>query len=58
VVAGAEPAPANVEHAVTLVAEREAAGVPRKQAVADVARESGLSRREVYNAVVGAQREL
>jgi len=57
VVAGAEPAPANVEDAVARVAEREAAGVPRKQAVADVARESGLSRREVYNAVVGAPRE-
>lgn len=57
VVAGAEPAPANVEDAVARVAEREAAGVPRKQAIADVARESGLSRREVYNAVVGAPRE-
>jgi 16S rRNA (cytidine1402-2'-O)-methyltransferase len=56
VVAGAEPAPANVEDAVARVAEREAAGVPRKQAIADVARESGLSRREVYNAVVGAPR--
>jgi 16S rRNA (cytidine1402-2'-O)-methyltransferase len=57
VVAGAEPAPANVEDAVARVAKREAAGVSRKQAVADVARESGLSRREVYNAVVGAPRE-
>jgi 16S rRNA (cytidine1402-2'-O)-methyltransferase len=42
---------------VALVAEREAAGVPRKQAIAEVARERGLSRREVYNAVVGSQRE-
>ncbi|HEX6338537.1 MAG TPA: 16S rRNA (cytidine(1402)-2'-O)-methyltransferase [Jiangellaceae bacterium] len=57
VVAGASPAQVTVEHAVALVAERESAGVSRKQAVADVARESGLSRREVYNAVVGSQRE-
>jgi DNA-binding phage protein len=32
-------------------------GVPRKQAVTDVARETGLPRREVYNAAVGSQRE-
>lgn len=57
VVAGAEPVPATVEDAVALVAGREAAGVPRKQAVADVARETGLPRREVYNAVVGSRRE-
>ena len=57
VVAGASPAQVTVEHAVALVAERESAGVPRKQAVAEVAGESGLSRREVYNAVVGAKRE-
>lgn len=57
VVAGASPAQVTVEQAVALVAERESAGVSRKQAVADVAREFGLSRREVYNAVVGSQRE-
>lgn len=57
VVAGAEPAAATVEQAVALVAEREAAGVSRKQAVADVAREYRLSRRELYNAVIGSQPE-
>jgi 16S rRNA (cytidine1402-2'-O)-methyltransferase len=57
VVAGASPAQVTVEHAVALVAGREAAGVTRKQAVADVARETGLPRREIYNAVVGSQRE-
>jgi 16S rRNA (cytidine1402-2'-O)-methyltransferase len=57
VVAGASKAQATVEDAVAMVAAREAAGVARKQAVADVARESGLSRREVYNAVVSPQRE-
>ena len=57
VVAGAEPAAATPGDAVALVAGREAAGVPRKQAIAEVAREAGLSRRELYNAVVKAQRE-
>lgn len=58
VVAGAPPEVVTVEHAVALVAQRESGGVPRKQAVADVAREFGLSRREVYNAVVaGSARE-
>jgi 16S rRNA (cytidine1402-2'-O)-methyltransferase len=57
VVAGAEPTTATVEDAVSLVAGREAAGVSRKQAIADVARETGLPRREVYNAVVGSRRE-
>ncbi|HEX6234466.1 MAG TPA: 16S rRNA (cytidine(1402)-2'-O)-methyltransferase [Jiangellaceae bacterium] len=57
VVAGASPAQVTVEHAVSLVAERVAMGVPRKQAVTDVARETGLPRREVYNAAVGSQRE-
>ena len=57
VVAGASPAQVTVEYAVSLVAERVAMGVPRKQAVTDVARETGLPRREVYNAAVGSQRE-
>lgn len=46
-----------VEQAAAQVAAREAAGTPRRQAIADVARESGLPRREVYDAVVrGPQR--
>jgi hypothetical protein len=35
---------------------REAAGTPRKEAIAAVAAESGLPRRDVYNAVVAARR--
>jgi 16S rRNA (cytidine1402-2'-O)-methyltransferase len=38
------------------VAAREAAGVQRKEAIAAVAAESGLPRRDVYNAVVAARR--
>ncbi len=41
-----------VAEAAAQVAAREAAGTPRKQAIADVARESGLPKREVYDAVV------
>jgi 16S rRNA (cytidine1402-2'-O)-methyltransferase len=37
------------------VAAREAAGTSRKEAIAAVARESGLRRREVYDAVVAAR---
>lgn len=33
------------------VAEREAAGTPRKQAIADVARLAGVPKREVYDLV-------
>jgi 16S rRNA (cytidine1402-2'-O)-methyltransferase len=55
VVAGAAASgSASVADAVRLVREREAAGVPRKEAIAAVARELGLPKREVYNAVVGA----
>jgi 16S rRNA (cytidine1402-2'-O)-methyltransferase len=50
--APARPAPRPVAEAVALVAERELAGAPRKDAIAAVARESGLRRREVYDAVV------
>jgi 16S rRNA (cytidine1402-2'-O)-methyltransferase len=56
VVAGAPERIATVEQAVAEVAEREAAGISRKQAIGDVARETGLPRREVYNAVVAARR--
>ena len=55
VVAGAPtvPALAMVENAAALVAEREAAGAARKEAIAAVAREFGLPKRAVYAAVVG-----
>lgn len=52
VVAGATPAAVTPEDAAALVAEREAAGVPRKEAIAAVAREVGLPKRTVYAAVV------
>ena len=53
VVAGA-PAPesATSQDAVRVVRERESAGMSRKEAIAAVARELGLPKREVYNAVV------
>ena len=38
-----------------LVAVREAAGEPRKEAIAGVARELGVAKREVYDAVVSAK---
>ncbi|MCW2586305.1 MAG: hypothetical protein JWN55_1821 [Frankiales bacterium] len=38
-----------------LVAVREASGEPRKEAIAGVARELGVPRREVYDAVVAAK---
>jgi 16S rRNA (cytidine1402-2'-O)-methyltransferase len=47
---------AGVAAAVAEVAARQAAGMPRKEAIAAVAAESGLPRREVYNAVVAAGR--
>ena len=43
---------ASVAAAVAEVAAREAAGMPRKLAIAAVAADSGLPKREVYNAVV------
>lgn len=52
VVAGASRDAATTEDAVRLVHERHAAGTPRKEAIASVARELGLPKREVYNAVV------
>ncbi len=52
--APARPEPVAMDRAVQLVAQRELAGTPRKEAIAAVARESGLRRREVYDAVVNA----
>jgi 16S rRNA (cytidine1402-2'-O)-methyltransferase len=54
VVAGAAGggAQGTVEEAAAEVARRERAGVSRRDAVAAVAAERGLRRREVYNAVV------
>ena len=40
------------------VAAREAAGTPRKDAIAEVAKELGLPKRDVYNLVVAARVEL
>ena len=59
VVAGTTTAPAlaTVENAAVLVAEREAAGAARKEAIAGVAREFGLPKRAVYAAVV-ARRDV
>lgn len=42
--------------AVALVAERAGSGQPRNEAIAAVARELGLPRRQVYDAVVAARR--
>jgi 16S rRNA (cytidine1402-2'-O)-methyltransferase len=57
VVAGRDQAPAmDTAAAAAEVAAREAAGTPRKEAIAAVAAESGLPRRDVYNAVVAAHR--
>ena len=59
VVAGRDGAAApamDASAAVAEVAAREAAGTPRKEAIAAVAAESGLRKREVYNAVVAARR--
>ena len=47
---------ASLAAAVAEVAARQAAGMPRKEAIAAVAAESGLPRREVYNAVVAGGR--
>ena len=47
---------ASLAAAVAEVAARQAAGMPRKEAIAAVAAESGLPKREVYNAVVAGGR--
>ena len=43
---------------VEAVRGREAAGTPRKEAIADVARQAGVPQREVYDAVVKGPRPL
>lgn len=57
VVAGASPRVEELSPAelVAKVAGLEAEGVDRKQAIATVAREAGVPKREVYNAVVAAK---
>ncbi|WP_026874791.1 16S rRNA (cytidine(1402)-2'-O)-methyltransferase [Jiangella gansuensis] len=57
VVAGAvrDATPVSAADAAALVAEREATGVTRKEAIAAIAREVGMPKREVYNAVVAAK---
>jgi 16S rRNA (cytidine1402-2'-O)-methyltransferase len=58
VVAGAAPAPpADPADAAAEVAARERAGTPRKTAIAEVARELGLRKRELYDAVVRRARD-
>lgn len=56
VVAGADTAgdAITLDQAVAQVAEREVAGTSRKDAIAAVARENGLRKRELYAAVVNA----
>jgi 16S rRNA (cytidine1402-2'-O)-methyltransferase len=50
---GARRAPTNgLEEAAAEVAARERAGLPRKDAIAAVAREFGLRKRDVYDSVV------
>jgi 16S rRNA (cytidine1402-2'-O)-methyltransferase len=58
VVAGAADVPVDSSPAelARLVAVREEAGEPRKEAIVGVARELGVARRDVYDAVVGAKR--
>ncbi|GAA4214413.1 16S rRNA (cytidine(1402)-2'-O)-methyltransferase [Microbispora amethystogenes] len=53
VVAGrtAEEAAPGIDELVEEVARRETAGVPRKQAIVEVAKAAGVSRRDLYNAV-------
>lgn len=57
VVAGAAPArdQAGPEELARRVAEREAAGVARKEAIGQVAAEAGRRKREVYDAVVAGK---
>jgi len=47
---------ASLDEAVAAVSAKEAAGMPRKLAIAEVATESGLRKGDVYNAVVAARR--
>ncbi|MGI5167211.1 16S rRNA (cytidine(1402)-2'-O)-methyltransferase [Spirillospora sp. CA-253888] len=57
-VVGGAPAPEGLSDPADLaaaVAAREAAGTPRKQAITEVAKENGLPKRVVYDAVVAAR---
>lgn len=58
VVAGApeEAVPTSAADLVTLVHERVAAGLTRKDAIADVAADTGVPKRHVYQAVLDARR--
>ena len=61
VVSGADPVAALADDPDTLraaVAEREAAGISRKEAIVEVAKLAGVPRREVYNLVHGAMTRL
>jgi 16S rRNA (cytidine1402-2'-O)-methyltransferase len=56
VVQGADPragVPTDEASLLAAVAEREAAGLRRKEAIAEVAEEAGVSRRDLYNLVHG-----
>jgi 16S rRNA (cytidine1402-2'-O)-methyltransferase len=57
VLAGAPDVPVDTgpEELARLVAVREESGEPRKEAIAGVARELGVARRDVYDAVVAAK---
>jgi 16S rRNA (cytidine1402-2'-O)-methyltransferase len=57
-VVGGATAPAAVEPAdlAAAVAAREAAGEPRKEAIAAVARENGVPKRAVFDAVINAKK--
>ena len=59
VVGGAEPAPPTDDPAelAARVADREAAGMHRKQAIAEVATEAGVAKRIVFDAVVAARKD-
>jgi 16S rRNA (cytidine1402-2'-O)-methyltransferase len=56
VVAGAAPQRPSPSDLARRVSEREAAGEPRKAAIAAVAAEAGVPKRSVYDAVVAARR--
>ncbi|MEU6041010.1 16S rRNA (cytidine(1402)-2'-O)-methyltransferase [Actinomadura sp. NPDC047616] len=59
-VVGGAPEPDGTAEPADLAAEvaaREAAGTPRKQAIGEVAKATGVPRRDVYDAVVAAKRD-
>jgi len=61
IVVGGAPAAAGLSDPTDLAAEvarREAAGIPRKQAIAEVAKDNRQPRNLVYNAVLTAKRPL